>query len=246
AVGSDDDTQVTECEMPAVQYKPFMGPAHPKYTTTIDETPAFLRDTYILSGYRHLTYSYRMCFHSLTYLHNETGNVLTHFFALVFFIGLIISTNYNLLPQGLSPGRSSWGDYVVFYGYLLSACVCFLLSSMFHLFSCHSHSHHVAWLKCDFVGILFLILGSLLPGLYYGYYESRGMMWTYMAMSFTLFLVGIVISVSPHLQKPSLRWLRPVVFFSISLSGAFPVTHHVIAHGVAMSAKSMGFYYTMG
>ncbi|KAJ1926290.1 inc metabolism membrane protein [Linderina macrospora] len=122
ASNGTDDSQVTECEMPAVQYKPFLGPAHAKYTTTIDEVPEFLRDTYILSGYRHLTYSYRMCFHSLTYLHNETGNVLTHFFALVFFIGLIISTNYNLLPQGLSPGRSSWGDYVVFYGYLLSAC----------------------------------------------------------------------------------------------------------------------------
>ncbi|KAI8326486.1 HlyIII-domain-containing protein [Martensiomyces pterosporus] len=242
-IADPDDEEYT---LPAVRYRPLFAPGHPKYTTTIDDVPGFLRDKYILSGYRRLCYSYSACIHSLTYVHNESGNILTHFLALAIFAGLAISTNYNLLPAAMSPGRASWGDYVVFYGYIFSACVCFTLSTLFHLFSCHSHKHHVAWLKCDFVGILVLILGSFIPGLYYGYFESRGLMVLYMGLVFSLFIVGVAVSVSPHLQKPNLRWLRPVVFISISLSGAIPVAHHIIAHGLAASARSMGFYYMLG
>ncbi|KAJ1887715.1 hypothetical protein LPJ81_006467 [Coemansia sp. IMI 209127] len=146
----------------------------------------------------------------------------------------------------MSPGRASWCDYAVLYGYIGSACVCFALSTMFHTFSCHSHSHHVAWLKCDFVGILVLILGSYLPGLYYGYFESHLLMLTYMAMNIALFVAGIVVSISPHLQKPHLRWLRPIVFVSIAVSGFIPVLHHIIVHGIAASARSMGLYYMFG
>ncbi|KAJ1958733.1 hypothetical protein GGI12_004663 [Dipsacomyces acuminosporus] len=233
-------------KLPNVIYKPLLAPGHPKYTTTIDDVPVFLRDTYIITGYRRLCYSYRACIHSLTYVHNETGNILTHFLALAIFIGLAISTNYNLLPAAMSPGRASWCDYFVFYGYIFSACVCFTLSTLFHLFSCHSHNHHVAWLKCDFVGILILILGSFLPGLYYGYFESTQLMGFYMGISFVLFAIGVFVSISPHLQKPHLRWLRPVVFFSIALSGVIPVAHHIISNGIEASARSMGFYYMLG
>ncbi|KAJ2249865.1 hypothetical protein GGH98_003528, partial [Coemansia sp. RSA 454] len=157
-------------------YRPLLGPGHPKHTTTISDVPEFLRDTYIVTGYRRLCYSYAACMRSMSYVHNETGNVLTHLVALVIFAGLAASTRLNLLPAAISPGRAAWGDYVVLYGYIFSACVCFALSTLYHTFASHSHAHHVAWLKCDFVGILILILGSFLPGLYYGYFESRALM----------------------------------------------------------------------
>ncbi|KAJ2706625.1 hypothetical protein H4R19_004992, partial [Coemansia spiralis] len=232
--------------LPTTLYQPLLGPPHPKYTTTVDDVPEFLRDTYIITGYRRLCYSYTACLASMGYVHNESGNVLTHLVSLVFFIGLGLSTNFNLLPAAISPGRAAWGDYVVLYGYILSACMCFALSTLYHTFSCHSHNHHVAWLKCDFVGILVLILGSFLPGLYYGYYESRALMLVYMAMTFSLFVAGVAVSISPHLQKPSLRWMRPVVFVSISLSGFVPVCHYIVAHGIAASAQSIGLYYMLG
>ncbi|KAI9501866.1 hemolysin-III related-domain-containing protein [Coemansia spiralis] len=227
-------------------YRPLLGPGHPKYTTTIDDVPAFIRDTYIISGYRRLCYSYSACIRSLTYIHNESGNILTHFVSLLIFIGLAISTNYNLLPAAMSLGRASWCDYAVLYGYILSACICFTLSTLFHTFSCHSHPHHVAWLKCDFVGILVLILGSLLPSLYYGYFESRFLIGLYMSMVMTLFIAGVVASISPHLQKPHLRWLRPVVFAGIAFAGLIPFCHHIISHGIAVSARSIGMYYILG
>ncbi|KAJ1787406.1 hypothetical protein LPJ59_005738, partial [Coemansia sp. RSA 2399] len=62
----------------AVLYQPLLGPSHPKYTTTIDDVPAFLRNAYIITGYRRLSYSYGACIRSLGYVHNESGNVLTH------------------------------------------------------------------------------------------------------------------------------------------------------------------------
>lgn len=230
-----------------VFYRSLFALGHPKHTTSIDDVPAFLQDTYIMTGYRRLCYSYRACLYSMTYVHNESGNVLSHLVALIFFVGLAISTSYNLLPASISPGRSaSLGDYLVLYGYIASACVCFALSTLFHTFSCHSHSHHVAWLKCDFVGILVLILGSFLPGLYYGYFESYALMLLYMVLIVSLCIMGVVVSISPHLQKPHLRWLRPVIFTSISLSGVIPVCHHVISYGIAASARSMGLYYLLG
>ncbi|KAJ2454547.1 hypothetical protein EV183_001418 [Coemansia sp. RSA 2336] len=243
---SEASTEAATFKLPKLVYQPLFAPGHPKYTTTIDEVPEFLRDTFIISGYRKLCYSYAACLHSMTYVHNESGNVLTHLAALVVFAGLAVSTNFNLLPAAISPGRASWGDYLVLYGYIFSACVCFALSTLYHTFSCHSHKHHVAWLKCDFVGILVLILGSFLPGLYYGYFESQALMLLYMSMIVSLCVAGVAVSVSPHLQKPSLRWLRPVVFFCISLSGVVPVCHHIFAHGIAASARSIGLYYILG
>ncbi|KAJ2082910.1 hypothetical protein H4R24_001240 [Coemansia sp. RSA 988] len=233
-------------KLPEKCYQPLFAPGHPKYTTTIEDVPEFLRDTYIMSGYRRLCYSYAASLRSMTYVHNESGNVLTHFVSLLIFVGLAFSTRYDLLPAAMSPGRASWGDYLVLYGYIFSACVCFALSTLYHTFSCHSHKHHVAWLKCDFVGILVLILGSWLPGLYYGYFESRILMTMYMGMIFSLFVGGVVVSISPHLQKPSLRWLRPVMFFSIAISGIIPICHHILAHGIEVSARSIGLYYLLG
>ncbi|KAJ1732028.1 hypothetical protein LPJ72_003637 [Coemansia sp. Benny D160-2] len=243
---SSDQDNAKECKQTVAYYRPLLGPGHPKYTTTIDDVPDFLRDTYIVSGYRRLCYSYTACIRSMRYVHNESGNVLTHLASLVIFMGLALSTYYNMLPTAMSPGRASWCDYAVLYGYILSACVCFALSTMFHTFSCHSHNHHIAWLKCDFVGILVLILGSWLPGLYYGYFESRLLMLFYMGMVSALFVAGVVVSISPHLQKPQLRWLRPIVFVSIAFSGIIPVSHHIVVHGIAASARSIGLYHLLG
>ncbi|KAJ2621654.1 hypothetical protein H4R22_005233, partial [Coemansia sp. RSA 1290] len=105
---SGASSEAAAFKLPKLVYQPLFAPGHPKYTTTIDEVPEFLRDTFIISGYRKLCYSYSACLRSMTYVHNESGNVLTHLAALVVFAGLAVSTNFNLLPAAISPGRASW------------------------------------------------------------------------------------------------------------------------------------------
>ncbi|KAJ2077776.1 hypothetical protein GGI09_008159, partial [Coemansia sp. S100] len=77
-----------EYKLPPVCYRPLFAAGHPKYTTTIDDVPAFLRDRYVISGYRRLCYSYTACLRSMTYVNNESGNVLTHLASLFIFVGL--------------------------------------------------------------------------------------------------------------------------------------------------------------
>jgi len=69
---------------------------HPLYAAEYvlrakEETPRFLHRDAILSGYR-LYFSFLLCFKSLFRLHNETGNVWTHFFGFLYFTYSFSST----------------------------------------------------------------------------------------------------------------------------------------------------------
>ena len=59
---------------------------------------------------------------------------------------------------------------IAFGCYFTSVVVCLCLSVGFHLFANHSHKVHSRHLFLDFLGILGLILGSWIPGIYYAFY----------------------------------------------------------------------------
>ncbi|KAJ3195227.1 hypothetical protein HDU67_004431, partial [Dinochytrium kinnereticum] len=51
---------------------------------------------YIKTGYRRIQYTYRGCYRSLFYLHNETGNVYTHLFGALLFLLLVPLSFFKL------------------------------------------------------------------------------------------------------------------------------------------------------
>lgn len=107
------------------------------------EAPAFLQaNKYILHGYR-VHFSFKMCLYSLIRLHNESGNIYSHGFAILYFLYqfiLILKSEFDLehkIPLSI---------------YCIGCMICFLGSTLFHLFNSHSKETCATLLRCDFAG----------------------------------------------------------------------------------------------
>ena len=57
-------------------------------------------------------------------------------------------------------------DHIVFAMYLLSCCVLFCCSSVYHLFYCHSQRMHDLTIMFDFLGIVLVIFSSFVCGIW--------------------------------------------------------------------------------
>jgi len=131
-----------------------------------DELPAWRRDNaFIRSGYRPTSNSYRASFASIGALHNETVNIWTHllgavaFFCLALFLQRVIAPRYD---------SASGSDVLVFACFFAGAFLCLGMSATFHTVSNHSPAVAKWGNKLDYTGIVFLIVGSYVPALYYG------------------------------------------------------------------------------
>lgn len=202
---------------------------------------------WIITGYRRLNHSYAACFKTLFFLHNETGNTFSHLFGALLFLGLSAYTYSNILLPRLM-------DWVIFGFFLCCAVSCFLLSGLFHLFCCHSHQVSQAWNKCDYVGIMLMIVGSCYPSIYYSFHCTPALQAGYLlAISFfgLLTLPTLVMDTFTHF---SYRKLRAWLFVGLGMSGIFPAAHAIYLHTweTAMLAGSlhwslcMGFFYLFG
>ncbi|KAI8056695.1 hemolysin-III related-domain-containing protein [Syncephalis plumigaleata] len=124
------------------------------------DLPHWMQDNeYIRAFYRPPTFSYRGCFATLGYIHNETGNIYSHALGAILFLVLVGVTAHMLNEQS----TANWSDSLVFYVFLAGAIICLGLSATFHLFSCHSEKVSANWNRCDYIGIVALIVGSFYP-----------------------------------------------------------------------------------
>lgn len=132
-----------------------------------DNLPHWQRDNqYIVRGYRRATNSYRQCFASLSYMHNETVNIYTHLLGSLAFI-LLAPSFYNIIR--MSCREASNDDLYVFSCFFAGAITCLGMSATYHTISNHSEAVHKFGNKLDYLGIVFLIWGSFIPSIYYGF-----------------------------------------------------------------------------
>jgi hypothetical protein len=108
---------------------------------------------FILWGYRDIS-SWRQCFRSLFYLHNESGNVWTHL------IGLIVFT--FLLIQEITRTDKPVQHVLIACGYLFATIFCMASSAFFHLAAPHSMLAYERALRIDMTGIALVIIASFL------------------------------------------------------------------------------------
>lgn len=143
-----------------------------------DDLPAWRQDNhFIQSGYRPTSNSYWGSFTSLFYVHNEFVNIWTHLIGAAVFplIGIWL---YNVIVPRYASASSS--DVLVFSFFFGGALSCLGMSATFH--SIMNHSEDVAkWgNKLDYSGIVFLIVGSYVPALYYGLFCLPNLLTVYM------------------------------------------------------------------
>jgi adiponectin receptor len=81
-----------------------------------------------------------------------------------------------------------------------------------------------------------LITGSLIPWLHYCFACQPLLRVTYTAITTSLGIVCVTITLSDEFNKPTYRWMRAVVFVCLGLSGIVPIKIHIITSGLQLSA----------
>lgn len=145
-----------------------------------DEISPWQQDNhYIHSGYRAESRSYLKSWKSLLYIHNETVNIYSHLSGAVFAAISCIFLYHTLEPRYETASRE---DVLVFSCFFAGAVACLGMSATYHTISNHSHEVAVWGNKLDYLGIVFLIWGSFVPVLYYGFSAEPELRKTYWAM----------------------------------------------------------------
>ncbi|RIB03704.1 hemolysin-III channel protein Izh2 [Gigaspora rosea] len=215
------------------------------------DLPSWYQDNRdILRGYRKPTSSYIECIYSLFYIHNEFINIWSHFLGAIIFAFLSFVTYFFVLDQP----TVVWQDFVVVYTFLSGAVICLGFSSTFHTLCCHSEKVSADWNRCDYVGIVTLIVGSFYPTIYYGFYCDYNWMIFYLSLITILGVVTICVAVLPRFRSPHYRWFRTSLFLAMGLSAIVPLAHGITLYGIDACFKSnslnyvccMGLLYVIG
>ena len=130
-----------------------------------NDLPSWAKDNeYIHSHFRPSTHSYKDCLQSCFYLHNETGNIYTHFVAMLWMVLLPIV----LYPYAREKYPDANGDdWMVFGLFFLGGAICFGLSTIYHVLCSHSQVVHDIYLRLDLLGISMVTAGCFPPGVWY-------------------------------------------------------------------------------
>jgi adiponectin receptor len=151
-------------------------------------------------------------------------------------------------------GIKGWRDELVMTCFFIGAIGCLTLSTLFHLFCCHSRHVSSMWNKADYIGIVVLITGSFVPLVYYGFYCYPVHQAVYVSMILLFGAATISISVSSFFATPQYRFLRTGLFTAMGLSGIVPLVNGVLIYGYPLAKVNfaiervifMGSLYLIG
>ena len=188
---------------------------------------------------------------SLSYLHNETLNVYSHLAGLVLLFPFIFILFYFGMPAVKS---TLIYDVLAFWSFLIGLIACLLCSTIFHLFTCHSEEVSHCCNKFDYVGIVFLEVGSFIATIYYGFYCDNFYRQLYISSILLIGGLTIYIMISPKYSLQKYKNLRALIFTLLGCLGIIPGLHHILKYGIKMSFDSfalpylllMAFFYLFG
>lgn len=144
-----------------------------------DQLEPWRRDNaYILSGYRATSNSYWRSFKSIFYLHNESVNIWSHLLGAGGFTVAGVFLHSVVAPRYVT---ASEADLLVWSCFFAGAFLCLGMSATYHAISNHSPDVARFGNKLDYSGIVFLIVGSYVPAIYYGFSCSPKLLTVYLA-----------------------------------------------------------------
>jgi adiponectin receptor len=220
------------------------SPLAPPRLQTFSDLPTWYQDNpYILTHYRPVSYSHTSCLYSWTYLHNESLNIYTHL------IPAVLSLFAQLYTQRLLAHHfplATLSDRLVFALHILAATTALTLSTTYHTLLNHSVHVSALWLRLDYAGILALILGSFISGIYVGFYEHPHLRTAYWGMISALSIAAAVLVLGDRFQGPRYRSVRTAAFVLTALSGLAPLAHGLRIYGWSGMWVRGGMPYWLG
>ncbi|KAF2476270.1 uncharacterized protein BDR25DRAFT_321791 [Lindgomyces ingoldianus] len=222
-------------DLTQISYLAYNGLARPKLdgTTprlcTFPELPKWYQDNpHIQTGYRPVSNSYQSCLLSLSYLHNETINIYTHFLPALI-LALVLPTLQIQISRIYHD--TTWIDRFMLTLSPMAALFTLTLSTTYHTLMNHSAFISGSCLLLDYTGILALILASFISGIYVGFYNHPFYQKFYWTMITALITLSCLLVLHPRLQGPRYRPHRTTAFILTALSGFAPVINGVVLYG---------------
>ncbi|KAL1980295.1 hypothetical protein VTN96DRAFT_4383 [Rasamsonia emersonii] len=207
----------------------------------LEEVPKWYDvNPFILGGYRHETNSLLGCLQSWTYLHNESGNIYSHLIpaiAAVFghrFLYQYLRNEYANLHEK---------DWRVISLQLWTVLVCLSTSTLYHTMTNHSPRVAHKCLLYDYMGIITVMLGNFISGIYFGFYCEPRLRLTYWTLISVLGLVTGVILLTPKFHGPQWRRFRLNCFILTGFSAFAPIGHGTLRWGMEFVRKTGVPYY---
>ena len=145
-----------------------------------DEIPPWYQDnSCIRHGYRPVMSHIQTCFESLTYLHNETANIYSHLLP-----GILAMAGQGLMYKAFPwyYPQATTRDYMIVAFHLCSTSICFGLSALYHTLMNRSAHSSDLWGRIDYTGIIILMLGDFVSGIYMAFYCEPILQNTYWTM----------------------------------------------------------------
>ncbi|KAL2258021.1 hypothetical protein VTK26DRAFT_8837 [Humicola hyalothermophila] len=215
-----------------------------------DELPDWYRDNvHIRHGYRPVSRSARASLASWLYVHNESVNIYSHLVPAAAFLLGEWYVHHLLCARYREPRRPvQTADHLVFAFFLLTAAVCLGLSAGYHTLLNHSQRIEALWLRLDLVGIVFLILGYFISGVYMIFWCESLQRTIYWSMIASLGAITVFILMSPWFRGPKWRTFRVMTFVTTGLTGFAPIAHGIQMFGFDQMVKQSGiaFYLAEG
>lgn len=200
--------------------------------------PAWLQDNeYLHGGHRPELGNFGSCFKSIFALHTETGNIWTHMYGCVAFIGMFIW----LLTRPADV--IAWPDKLIFSAFFIGAILCMGMSFAFHTVQCHSEDVGRLFSKLDYSGISLLIIGSFVPWLYYAFFCRALAMSIYIGMIVVLGVAAVIVSLWDKFAQPKFRPLRAGIFLAMGLSSVVPAIHLAFTDGFKWMFENASFHW---
>lgn len=207
---------------------------------------------YILSGYVKETASYWSCLKSLTYLHNETGNIYSHLVPCVL-VSILVGNFVGWEMEKVNNDLRFW-EKLNFIQFGFATTFCLALSALFHLFKSHSHSVCKLGNRCDYFGIIIMITGCLISIMLFAFYDVPRWRNFYVCLFLVLGGMCTAVTFNKEFSTPQYRPFRSIMFILFGLSGTLPVLTAISLFGLKNASDrskagwiiSEGFFYILG
>ena len=210
-------------------------------TITWDDLPGWRQDNeYITSGYRPSSGSFRKCLGSLNYLHNETVNIYSHLLGAILFLGLFLYVLWKISHYNNTIRHI---ECIVFIAFFIGIITCFFLSAVFHTIANHSEIVSKRGVQLDYLGIVLLIWGAIIPSVYYGFYCDPNLQKAYWIAISSVAFGCVLVTLVPKFQSSKLRLYRAVLYTTLSVSTTVPIFHGIGIHGWEIQNQRIGFTY---
>lgn len=224
--------------------EPLVGSTKPRLCNW-EELPEWQKDNhYIETGYVRETNSFKRCFESLGYLHNETVNIYSHLVPGMSFLLLLVVSVVYFFPIEIYESTSVV-DLVIIGLFLLGLSACLTLSSIFHCLKSHSLKVSVLGNKLDYLGIVILIVTSMVGIIYYSFVDAKATGLFFITVTLIFGTMCGYVSLKEKFRRPELRGIRAAMFVAFGLSSVFPILYGIAKYGVEQAWLRAGLGYVL-